>query len=253
MSLQACADLVSKGDPDRFRAAMAAPVAGRRVLLPLYAFNVEVARAPWVTSEPMIGEMRLQWWRDALEEIAKGGPVRKHEVTTPMADILDAQGAELLDRTVAARRWDLYSDPFEDDAHLQDYLDGTGGRLMWAATRALGATADMETRIRAYGTGTALARFLMAVPNLKSRGRLPLLDETPTGIRALATKARADMPNIQTLRRALPAPARAGLFEGLQAPLILDQAGRNPERVADGTLGISEFRKRIGLLKASFM
>ena len=51
---------------------MAAPVEARRVLFPLYAFNVEVARAPWVTSEPMIGEMRLQWWRDALEEIARG-------------------------------------------------------------------------------------------------------------------------------------------------------------------------------------
>ena len=48
---------------------MAAPLAARQILFPLYAFNVEVARAPWVASEPMIGEMRLQWWRDVLEEI----------------------------------------------------------------------------------------------------------------------------------------------------------------------------------------
>ena len=76
----ACAAIVEKGDPDRFLAAMAAPVAARRVLFPLYALNIEVARAPWVTEEAMIAEMRLQWWRDALAEIAAGGQVRRHEV-----------------------------------------------------------------------------------------------------------------------------------------------------------------------------
>ena len=44
----ACAALVERGDPGRFRATMAAPLAARRVLFPLYAFNLEVARAPWV-------------------------------------------------------------------------------------------------------------------------------------------------------------------------------------------------------------
>ncbi|MCB1311397.1 MAG: squalene/phytoene synthase family protein, partial [Sedimentitalea sp.] len=64
--LDACAGLVQRGDLERFMATMAAPVAARRVLFPLYAFNLEVARAPWVTQEPVIAEMRLQWWRDAL-------------------------------------------------------------------------------------------------------------------------------------------------------------------------------------------
>ena len=57
--LMACAELVQRADPDRFMAAMAAPVAARRVLFPLYALNVEIARAPWVTQEAMIAEMRL--------------------------------------------------------------------------------------------------------------------------------------------------------------------------------------------------
>jgi len=106
MSFQACADIVRKGDPERFLAAMAAPPAARRVLFPLYAFNVEVSRAPWVTEEPMIAEMRLQWWRDALEEIAAGGAVRSHEVTVELAAVLDGEAAKALDRSIAARRWD---------------------------------------------------------------------------------------------------------------------------------------------------
>ena len=49
MSVEACAALVARGDPDRFLSAMAAPVAARAVLFPLYAFNLEVAKAPWLT------------------------------------------------------------------------------------------------------------------------------------------------------------------------------------------------------------
>ena len=94
--LNACAALVEKGDPWRFRTVMAAPVAARAKLFPLYAFNVEVSRAPYVTAEPMIAEMRLQWWRDALEEIANGAP-RRHEVVTPLAEILTPEQATALD------------------------------------------------------------------------------------------------------------------------------------------------------------
>ena len=78
--LTACARIVEKGDPARFKAVMAAPPKARDALFPLYAFNVEVARAPWVSAEPGIAEIRLHWWIDALGEIAAGGMVRRHEV-----------------------------------------------------------------------------------------------------------------------------------------------------------------------------
>jgi phytoene/squalene synthetase len=74
--LEACAALVERSDPDRFRVAMAAPPAAREVLFPLYAFNLEVARAPWATREPMLAEMRLQWWRDQVEAAAVQLPPR---------------------------------------------------------------------------------------------------------------------------------------------------------------------------------
>ena len=127
--LNACAALVERADPGRFRAAMAAPVAARRVLFPLYAFNVEVARAPWVTQEPMIAEMRLQWWRDVCEEIAEGREVRRHEVATPLSGVIGADEARLLDELVAARRWDIYKGAFEDQAHFDRYMDQTAGNL----------------------------------------------------------------------------------------------------------------------------
>ncbi len=251
MSLQACADIVAKGDPDRFRAAMATPVAARRVLFPLYAFNVEVARAPWVASEPMIGEMRLQWWRDALEEIADGKAVRKHEVTTPLADVLDAEGANLLDAGVAARRWDLYRDPLEDEDHLKTYLLNTGGALMWVAARALGAKDTARDIVQRYGTASAFVRFLAAVPELEARGRIPLLDGRPEGIRTLAAQISGSCPSPGDLRQAAPGLARAATREGWQTRTLLKMVLTDPSRVAEGRLAQSPFRKSLSLFKAS--
>ena len=80
---------------------------------------LEVARAPWLTEEPMIAEMRLQFWRDTVEEIAQGSRPRAHEVAEPLAEAmaLDREAmAEALDQAIAARRWDIGKEPFEDAA-----------------------------------------------------------------------------------------------------------------------------------------
>ena len=256
--LHACAQIVQRGDPDRFLAVMSAPVAARRVLFPIYAFNLEVARAPWVTQEPMIAEMRLQWWRDALEEIGQGGPVRKHEVTTPLADVLDAEGAAVLDRLVQARRWDIYTDPFEDAQHFAEYLSATGGGLMWAAVRALGGAWESpdpeigaDTAPRLFGAATALVRFLQAVPELEARGRVPLVDGRPGALAALARDALSEIPPEMVLRRCLEPQARPALLEGWQTHPLLKQIARAPGRVAEGRVGLSPFRKRLRLLRWS--
>ena len=141
--IAACAEIVRRADPERFRAVMAAPVAARERLFPIYAFNVEVARAPWVTAEPLIAEMRLQWWRDALAEIAAGGPVRRHEVATPLAQAIRAGDVVLLDALVEARRWDIHRDPFADMQAFRAHIAATSGNLLLvAALRTAGINAD---------------------------------------------------------------------------------------------------------------
>ncbi len=254
--LQACADIVARGDPERFQAAMAAPIAARRVLFPLYAFNVEVARAPWVTEEPMIAEMRLQWWRDALEEIAEGREVRKHEVTTPLAEVLDARGAAHLDKLVQARRWDIYREPFEDEVHFGEYLEATGGRLMRAATGSLGdgwPYDDMDTEHEevelTFGAATALVRFLQAVPELEARGRVPLVDGRKEAIAALARAALERIPSEREMLDMFRPEYQPVFIEGWQTHALLRQIARQPERVAQGRVGLSELRKRWRLFR----
>jgi phytoene synthase len=220
---------------------MAAPVAARRVLFPIYAFNVEVSRAPWVTEEPMIAEMRLQWWRDALEEIASGGTVRRHEVTLPLADVVDVDGARALDRLVAARRWDVYKDGFEDAEHFNEYLDATAGELMWQGARALGAV-NREDVLR-FGRAAGLARYLAAVAALEEKGRVPLLDGRENAIAELAREA------LNIIAR--PVPNNAAFLEAWQAEPILRQIAKEPWRVAQGTVGLSPFRAKLRLLRWS--
>lgn len=219
---------------------MAAPVAARRVLFPLYAFNVEVTRAPWVTQEPMIAEMRLQWWRDALEEIACGGQARKHEVVDALAETLDAKAATMLDALVAARRWDVYPDAFEDAGHLRDYIDATSGHLMWTAARLLGQAEEKTVRDFAFAAG--VAQLLRAVPELEERGRKPLVDGTTAGVKALAQEAQYRLAQAAASRRAVSKAAAPALVAGFPARPILAQVLADPSKVAVGDLAVSPLR-----------
>ncbi|WP_299843367.1 squalene/phytoene synthase family protein [uncultured Roseovarius sp.] len=244
--LNACADLVRRGDPDRFLAAMASPVAARRVLFPIYAFNVEVARAPWVTQEPMIAEMRLQWWRDALQEIQTGENVRRHEVVTPLAGVLDAEGAGLLDQLVAARRWDIYKDAFEDADHFSDYLEKTAGNLMLAAARSLGACDEAAIRDAGYAHG--VANWLRAIPALEQAGRIPLPDGRPEAVGQLASEALTRLRRARASRAKVSGDARPALLPLWQSGTILNRAKTLPARVGAGTLDPAPIRSRLTLM-----
>jgi phytoene/squalene synthetase len=244
--LIACADLVRRADPPRLQAAMAAPVAARRVLFPVYAFNVEVARAPWVTSEPMIAEMRLQWWVDALDEIRAGGVVRRHEVVTPLARVLDAEGAGLLADLIEARRWDIGRDPFEDEAHFTRYIEATSGNLIRAAARALGP-AETDVLVDA-GFALGLANWFRAIPALEAAGRRPLPDGRPEAVRALAVEGLRRLAKARAGRAGVSSAAAPALFPLWEAGPVLRAAERRPGAVATGTLDPAPARSRLALI-----
>jgi phytoene synthase len=246
MSINACAELVQKGDPDRFRAVLAAPVAARSPLLVLYAFNLEVARAPWVTQEPLIAEMRLQWWRDVVANAASGA-AKAHEVAGPLHDLIRERALDVaaLDALAAARRWDIWKDPFEGNG-LYDYLEETGGGLTWLAGQALGSGPVEKPALLACGRAFALAGFLRAVPELESRGRQPLAGMDDAGIAHLAEHGLVWLDEAR--KAGLPKAARPALLAGWQSRGLLVLAQNEPQRVRAGALELPEIRKRGALL-----
>ncbi|MFV0361225.1 phytoene/squalene synthase family protein [Tropicimonas sp.] len=249
MSVETCAAIVERGDPDRFLSTMAAPRRAREVLFPLYAFNVEVARVPWASKEPMICQMRLQWWRELLDEIATGRPVRAHEIAAPLAAVIRGRNLPVapLDALVVARDWDIHADPFEDDAHLDRYLEDTAGGLMWTTAMALNVPAEWERAIRDAGWAAGLAAFLRAVPELAARGRRPLRDTRPDAVGALIRKGLIRLARAQ--ESGIPRAAHPALRSAWRACATLRRAAADPSDVLAGRLGESDFARRAGLLR----
>jgi phytoene synthase len=170
-----CAQQLRRLDHDRYLTTLFAPAAARPLLIALYAFNTEVARVGETVSEPIIGQMRLQWWRDAIAEAASGRP-RKHPVVAGLVDVL-ANGVAPADfePLLVAREQDLDEGAPADLAALEAYAEATSATLAQLAARLLGA-ADDTTRAAArhVGIAWALVGCLRAVPFLAQRRRCML-------------------------------------------------------------------------------
>ncbi len=128
-------DNLKRVDPDRYRSALFAERGDREALLTLYAFHAELAKVPELVSETMIGNIRYQWWRDALEEIYTDKPVRKHEVVTPLAELIKTRDISRywLDKLIDGRERDLDATPFESLEAARDYCRNTSGALLRVA------------------------------------------------------------------------------------------------------------------------
>ena len=136
-------------------------------LFALYEFNYEIARIREIIREPMMGMMRLQWWRDALDEIYAGQRPRHHAVVEPLAEAIrthhlsHAHFTALLD----ARAHDLDEEPPATLAALEAYAAESSGRLVLLALEVLGVgdAAAQEAGMNA-GIAYALAGLLVAAP-----------------------------------------------------------------------------------------
>jgi phytoene/squalene synthetase len=250
MTLEACAAMVERADPDRFRVAMAAPPAAREILFPLYAFNLEVARAPWVTKEPMLAEMRLQWWRDVVENAALGQRPLAHEVAGPLGALLNRKRLDPapLDALIEARRRDIDAEPFAPE-DLRPYLEGTAGNLLWAGATALGEPETSRPATMQAGFAAGLANWLQALPELASRNR-GLQDDSPAAIRRLAEDALTALGEAKATRFGPGIPALRAAY--LAAP-VLRTAARDPEAATQGRLAPPEGRKRLRLLTKTLL
>lgn len=171
-----CAELVRRDDSDRYLTALFAPVERRADLFALYAFNAEVARGREVVSEPILGHIRLQWWRDAVAE-CYGGEPRHHQVVRPLASTIRRHTLPhaLFDRLLDARTMDLSDEPPDTVDQLNAYADATSGDLTRLALLVLGAAGEPEQEAGGLvGTAWALTGLMRALPHQLRQGRCVL-------------------------------------------------------------------------------
>jgi 15-cis-phytoene synthase len=254
---ESIADSARAGEPDRYLAALLAPPAARDGLLALAAFAAELGRIGFlVTREPMMGEVRLQWWRDALQPADLG--VR---TGSPIADALreamvrHSLPAQLLLDMVDARASDLQPEPYPTEDALAAYLAGNEGALFTLAAHVLGVPApanpDLDAASIAAGRAYGLVRLLLRLPHALARGFSPLPNERlqlagiadlaseadPAKIAALMQDLHAQvLRNLEAARQHvanLPRPARVAFLPlALVEPYLraLEKPGQNPLR-----------------------
>ncbi|MDY0882707.1 squalene/phytoene synthase family protein [Dongia soli] len=127
-----CLEQLGRWDRDRYLTILAAPSTLRTPFAILAAFNLELARVSESVSEQMLGLIRLQWWRDVLDEIAGGGQVRRHAVSTPLAEIVREHHLpiDLLEAMISARENDIDPAAAMSMDETEIYLDATAGNLI---------------------------------------------------------------------------------------------------------------------------
>lgn len=230
-SFQIVRDAARAHAPDRYLAALLAPRAYREELIILAAFLGEIERIPRIVREPALGEIRLQWWVDWLENTktatATGNPladamthvIRKRQLPlAPLSDLLEA------------RVDDFYADPVASQSAFEAYLDRTDtGPFQLAAMIAGVSREDALQNVlipaaRAYGA----TRCLLRLPYAISRGRWPLpVDElgdidvarlSDPGIRQHADQARRTA--IDQIRSELARAGKSRLPRDLMAVLL---------------------------------
>lgn len=247
MTLEACTEILRQQDPDRFGAVLVAAPEHRPALVTLYALNLEIARAPFQSAEPMLAEMRLQWWADRLAEMGRGNPPPLHDVLTPLWEAW-AEGAGELLPLAEARRRDCAREPLASTEAVVAYVDATAGALMWLAAHRLGAPTAARGVVADHALGAGLAAWLRALPRLQKLG-LGLDGARVEDVRRLTEIARESLRRAARGRRAVPGSAAAALYPGPRVPRFLIEVLRGNIDCFVETPEISPFQRRASLAR----
>lgn len=219
--LSHCADQVRRFDNDRFLCTLFAPPAEREALAAIYAFNLEIARVRESVREPMLGRIRLQWWRDAVAGIFERKPQRE-PVAVALAEAVDRfkLGRGHFDRLIDAREFDLEDRPPATLDDLVGYAEGTGAPLVKLAAEVMGARdGDVCRAAEDLGIAWALTGLIRAVP-FHARARrlyLPAAVSRKAGLDVLAMFERGPMPALPAVVEVVAERARQHLASARRA------------------------------------
>ena len=232
--------------PDRYYAALFAPVAVRDDLIALAAFDGEIARIGQIITDAALGEIRVAWWRDALLGSERSADLTGNPVLDQFADVVRRHQLShaALDAYFEAHMAALFADPPADDAALDESFWAIDGTPLAFALQILQGSPDSDASalIAAASRASGLTRVARTLPNSLAAGRTPLPEaRVPTPpdtdwrpqIAWLACEARASLASV---RSDLKGKARAFTTALLPLALIepyfraLQKPGYDPSR-----------------------
>jgi phytoene synthase len=269
-ALAACETAVRHSDPDRYFASLFAPAEKRPLLFALYAFNHEIARAAEIARDPMMAEIRLQWWRESVDEARQGRP-RAQPVAIALSELLGRGGisAADLEALIDARAEEISSAPFADLTALEAHIDATSGELMRAASFLLDSRLNIGEITREAGIAYGIAGTLRAIPFHAARGKtfLPLDLLAADGLTAndalsvrhlagirkvISRLARAAKDHFEKARHAvIPKPALPAILPASLVPAYLRHVTRHDRDPLRDRSEILLLRRQLIYLRAA--
>ena len=265
-----CQDIVRRHDKDRYLASLFAPEDKRPHLWALYAFNYEIARVRDSITEPMAGEVRLQWWSDTLGTLGGGGSL-DHPVLAALSEAVSAGSLPVpaLIGLIEARRFDLYHDAMPTVTELEGYLGETSSMLIQLASMILaGGDAARAAAGAGYaGVAYGLAGLLRALPLQRARGQCfvprdllaleglepgDLLAGTPREALArvigrLIAVAQERLGQARCERGSIPEAAMAAFLPASLTEVYLRALARRASDVIDHVIEVPQWRRQITL------
>jgi phytoene synthase len=222
-----CERLVRENDRELWLACLFAPAPARKYIHAIYAFVIETGEVRQKVSQPLLGEMRLRWWRDIIDPNAS----TPAEAPPVAAALLDAAKNFDLPRDeftmlLDARIFDLYDDPMPTVAALEDYCRATAAAPIRWAGKILGAScASSIAAFEDAGVALGLTKILRGRTIAFIPRELLATDSQTTARRQLAALARDKYDNARSAAGRLTA-AREALLPAATVPLYLEQLAR---------------------------
>lgn len=150
------------------------PAQAQDAYLALRALNIDVARIADIASNPFVGQMRMQFWRDTVARALAFTPPKE-----PVALLLASAAASLsartnqrarlskpwLNRLITTREQYLSNPPYPDLAALEAYSENTYSTLMYLTLSALPLTSITADHIASHiGKAQGITAVLRGLP-----------------------------------------------------------------------------------------
>ena len=269
-----CTNLVREADKDRFFSSLFAPAEKRSTLHALYAFDLETDQIALRVREAMAGEVRLQWWRDVVAG-GRDEEARANPVAAALLHVLDRERLprKPLSMLIDARAADLYADPIDSLAALENFGRNTAGVIFWLAAQALDAHGHeaAEELVSHASAATGIVQALTRLPARRARGKGALPDDlmgrhgaragdaeagrrTPALDAVLADMREAARRNVEAVRTRLPRVdrmIRPAFLHVMLLPLALDRMERRGHDPFADEIEIPQWRRQWRLWRAA--
>ncbi|TGJ75506.1 hypothetical protein E0Z10_g10985 [Xylaria hypoxylon] len=169
----------NQSDTDSFLIRRFLPESRRDAYDAFRALNLELVRLPELVSNPTIGQLRMQFWRDAINNTFAGRPPKEpimillHRALSRLAETSPESNPSSIRfwllRMISTREKHMDNRPFPSLSALEDYAENTYSTLMYSTLAALSVQSTHMDHLASHiGKACGIAAVCRGIPVLAS-------------------------------------------------------------------------------------